>query len=149
MLVIFSQKKPVGTRKKNYSGLKFERTFPGLNEYTRENRAYWRAGKEMKERYTNLVAWEAKGQRLPIWHKPVKILFNWYEEDSRRDLDNIFSAKKFILDGLVMAGVIPDDSQKYVRRLRDEIYIDKNHPRVEVEITSAYAKSWHETDGGR
>lgn len=148
MLIIWSQKKPVGMRKK-HARLKFERTFPSLNDYTDENRTSWRAGKEMKERYTTLVAWEAKGQRLRIWRKPVKILFSWYEEDSARDLDNIFSAKKFILDGLVEAGVIPDDSQKYVRALRDEVYIDKDHPRVEVEITSAYAKSWHEADGAR
>lgn len=148
MLIIWSQKKPVGLSKKP-PRLKFERTFPSLNDYTDENRTSWRAGKEMKERYTTLVAWEAKGQRLRIWRKSVKILFRWYEEDSARDLDNIFSAKKFILDGLVEAGVIPDDSQKYVRALRDEVYIDKDHPRVEVEITSAYAKGWHEADGAR
>lgn len=149
MLVIRSNKKPVGVRGKNSATNKFERTFPGLNEYTRKNRANWRAGKNMKEKYTQMVAWEAKGQHLSAWHKPVKILFSWYEEDNRRDLDNIFSAKKFILDGLVEAGVIPDDGQKYVRGLRDEIFIDPRAPRVEIEITSAYANSWHEADGRR
>lgn len=146
MLIIRSVKKPAAMRRRYKSSPKFERTFPSFNEYVNKNRSGWRAGADMKEDYTKLVCYEAKGQRVPIWRRPVKILFNWYEEDTRRDLDNVFSAKKFILDGLIEAGVIPDDSQKYVRGLRDEIFIDPKAPRVEVEITSAFDESWHEGD---
>lgn len=144
MLVIKSKKKPVPRSKRNRSRTKYYRTFPDLNDYTYKNRASWQAGKKMKEEYTDLVWLEAKAQRLRIWRRPVKVLFTWYEEDRARDLDNICAAKKFILDGLVKAHVIPDDSQDYVRNLRDRFAIDPTCPRVEVEITDATSRSWHE-----
>lgn len=52
--------------------------------------------------------------RLPKFEKPVKIHFHWVEKDMRRDLDNIAFAKKFILDALVKAGKLRDDSRRYV-----------------------------------
>lgn len=46
---------------------------------------------------------------------PVRVEITWYEKDRRRDPDNIASAKKYILDSLVEAGVFPDDGWKYVK----------------------------------
>lgn len=66
--------------------------------------------------------------------KPVTIRFRWIEKNSRRDMDNIAFAKKFILDALVKKGVLQDDGWKWVRGFKDEFYIDKKNPRIEVEL---------------
>lgn len=65
---------------------------------------------------------------------PVRVSFLWVESSRRRDLDNIFFAKKFILDGLVAARVLEDDDARHVVALHDEIAYDSANPRVEVVI---------------
>ena len=39
-----------------------------------------------------------------------------------------------ILDGLVTAGVLPDDTMKYIKSLHHTFIIDKVKPRIEVVI---------------
>lgn len=60
--------------------------------------------------------------------------FRWYEENKNRDLDNICFAKKFILDALVAEKVIESDGWRGVRGFTDNFFIDKERPRIEVEI---------------
>ena len=69
--------------------------------------------------------------------RPVIVTFDWYEKDRRRDLDNIYSGKKFILDALVKCGVLQNDTQKWVIGLVDRIHTDKQNPRIEVTIIEA------------
>ena len=45
---------------------------------------------------------------------PCRIHFVWREMQQNRDLDNIFFAKKYVLDALQVAGILPNDSQKWV-----------------------------------
>lgn len=71
---------------------------------------------------------------LPKLNNPVKIDFLWVEENRRRDLDNIAFAKKFILDALVSAGVLRNDSQKYVRGFSDSVQQGKEN-KVILTIT--------------
>jgi Holliday junction resolvase RusA-like endonuclease len=70
---------------------------------------------------------------LPAYERVVLVI-TWYEPDRRRDPDNIMAGQKFILDGLVAAGTIPNDSQKYVRGIVHRFKVDRKNPRVEVEI---------------
>ena len=73
---------------------------PGLNEIIAANR---------RNRYkgANLKATTEQGIRLQIRvamnaglcrpiEKPCRIVITWGEKNRRRDLDNIFSAKKFV-----------------------------------------------------
>lgn len=68
---------------------------------------------------------------------PVIVTIDWYEKDRRRDLDNIYSGKKFILDALVECGVLQGDGQKWVTGLVDRIHTDRKNPRIEVSIMEA------------
>ena len=92
------------------------------------------AGKIKKEE-TDRVAWECKkthhGANLEF---PVHISYVWYCKNERKDIDNVAFAKKFINDGLVSAGILPDDSRKYVLGFSDEFPVDKKNPRVEIFI---------------
>lgn len=87
--------------------------FPGLNEYTQANRSNAHIGNDMKTEYTNAVALVVKRDGFRVKY-PVTIDFVWQEENAKRDPDNIIFAKKFILDGLVVAGILPNDTQQWV-----------------------------------
>jgi len=107
---------------------------PGLNEIiaaAKNGKGKYQPYALMKERYTNMVAWLAK--KLPRYNEVVLII-TWYEPDHRRDPDNIMAGQKFIMDGLVEAGTIPDDSQKHVKGIAHRFRVDRINPRIEVEI---------------
>lgn len=104
---------------------------PGFNEIIEAAKRNPHEYARMKETYTAMVAWLAK--KLPRFEK-VALVITWYEPDHRRDPDNIMAGQKFILDGLVAAGTIPNDSQKYVWGIVHRFKVDRKNPRVEVEI---------------
>lgn len=106
--------------------------FPSLNDYVSKERTNRFVAAKMKREETERVWWSCS-QLKPV-KEPVAIHFRWYEPNRRRDIDNIRFGAKFILDGLVNAEIISDDSQRYVKRLSDEVLIDKDNPRVEVDI---------------
>ena len=87
-------------------------------------------GNQLKQQETNLIALYAK--RLKPCTNPVFIDFKYYEPNAKRDPDNIVAAKKFILDGLVVAGVLPNDTQKWILGFSDTWQVSK---KVGVEIT--------------
>ena len=66
--------------------------------------------------------------------KPVYITYKWYEPNKKRDLDNIAFAKKFVQDALVTNGILENDGWANIVGFCDEFYVDKENPRVEVEI---------------
>lgn len=106
--------------------------FPSLNEYIGVCRRNKYRANQMKRRETSRAARAARG--VDPFTEPVVVSFLWVEQDRRRDLDNIAFAKKFVLDGLVEAGVIENDNARHVVGLRDEFSYDKQNPHVEVVI---------------
>lgn len=112
---------------------------PGLNEYTRSCRGNKYGGNNVKQDAQTLVGIALRAARLRGVRAPVRMAFRWYEEDKRRDIDNIAFAKKFILDALVKTGILPDDSRKWLLSFVDEFpEPDKSNPRIEVEIEEAF-----------
>jgi Holliday junction resolvase RusA-like endonuclease len=109
--------------------------FTDLNTYIRKIAYNRYAGGSVKKAETERVFWECKLQKIkPIAQYPVQIIFNWYIKNYKKDLDNIAFAKKFILDGLVMAKVLENDTQRFVGGFTDLFYLDKENPRTEIEI---------------
>jgi Holliday junction resolvase RusA-like endonuclease len=106
--------------------------FPGLNEIIAAAKSSPYAYSKMHEQYTDIVAWTAK--MLPRFEGTVDITVMWHEKNAKRDIDNIASGFKFIGDGLVKAGIIRDDSQKYVKSITHRFEVDAEHPRIEVEV---------------
>ena len=104
---------------------------PGFNEIIDAAKRNPHEYARMKETYTAMVAWLVK--KLPRFEK-VALVITWYEPDQRRDPDNIMAGQKFILDGLVAAGTIPNDSQRYIQGILHRFRVDKQNPRIEVEI---------------
>lgn len=112
-----------------------------LNAYIKALNSHRYAGSSIKREETNRIYYDAKKQCLTeITAYPVKLKMAWYCRDNRKDIDNVAFAKKFILDGLVAARVLENDSRRFVSGFTDEFFIDKKNPRVEVEILQTLQK---------
>jgi hypothetical protein len=109
---------------------------PSLNEYIQAERSNRFKASSMKKKATELVFWECRRQKLDVLTKPITITYTWYMKNKKKDLDNVEFAKKFINDGLVLAGIIINDGQEWVRGFTDKFKIDRNSPRVEVVLTN-------------
>ena len=104
-----------------------------LNTYINAERANRYAGAEIKKKMTDYITLIAKRLKTKI-EPPVKIRFKWYTKNLRIDPDNTAFAKKFVLDGIVKAGILENDSRRYIKGFTDEFDLDPEDPRVEVEI---------------
>lgn len=106
----------------------------GLNEYTRANRANRYKGADMKRANQEKVNWCIKASGIEPFKSTVRISVTWIEPNMKRDPDNVRFGIKFILDALVEMGIIPDDTQKYVRGISDKFLVNRQDPRIIVEI---------------
>lgn len=107
-----------------------------LNTYVNAERSHRSKGASIKREETDRVAWEFCNVK-PITSYPVHITYTWYSKDSRKDIDNIAFAVKFIHDGLVDAGVLEGDGRKHISGFSHSAFlIDRENPRVELVITS-------------
>lgn len=107
-----------------------------LNEYINVERTPRRGATmaaKIKRYETQRVQYSAHDV-APVKKYPVRIKMTWFCPDGRHDPDNIAFAKKFILDGLVHAGILVNDGWKQVRGFSDEFEIDADNPGVQVEI---------------
>ena len=99
----------------------------------------------VKREWDMRVAWEARAQRVPVpgtW--PVAVFITVYEPNRRRDWDGSLAfAEKTVLDGLQLAGVLPNDNLAHVMPVVPWVEFDRERPRVEVEIVEG-EEAWKE-----
>lgn len=89
---------------------------PGLNEIIASARSHKMKSASQKKKYTTRIAWYAKVHLNPIQGK-FDICFTWNERNRRRDPDNIAVGQKFVLDGLVLANIIPNDGWNQINSI--------------------------------
>jgi len=109
---------------------KISERLPGLNEYINACRRNKFAGAKMKKDTDNLIGWFINIAHLKPIGEPIKVIFEWHIKKDRRDLDNIASAKKFILDALQKTGILPNDNKKFVQGFTDKFLYDKENEIV-------------------
>lgn len=97
--------------------------FPTLNEYIDCERGSTIAAAAMKKKCTEQVRVQCIEQSIPPVAGKVDLLFEWHSS-TRHDPDNVAFAKKFILDGLQLAGVLENDNRKFIGTMADEIITD-------------------------
>ena len=107
----------------------------------RKNGKFTTKGNAMKQEYQRKVVSAVRSQLRGIHiDKPVKIYYTFYEENRKRDLDNISAfAHKVIQDGLVKGGLIANDGWKNIVGFSDEFFVDKENPRIEILIREVEA----------
>lgn len=116
---------------------------PSDNKYKgRHNVWEYRAD---KKKWLDMVMYQCKDKTLkkPIRRAKVTITY-YFKTRGRRDPDNY--SGKFILDGLVQAGMIEDDSFKCID-LRLKGGYDKRHPRTEIIIEDMEGEQCHNQNG--
>lgn len=111
----------------------------GLNNYISACRTNHYKGASMKAHNEKIVMSEIYRQmRGQHFKKPVLMKYSWYEPNRRRDLDNVSSfGRKVIQDALVKAHVLDNDGWKQIKGFSDAFYVDSKNPRIEIEIIEA------------
>lgn len=106
---------------------------PTMNEIVKVSKSHPMAYANMKKKYTGLVVLQARKLKRV---DRADFHITWHCKDKRKDKDNISGGgTKFLLDGLVAAGVIDNDGWKQVGDITNKFAVDKENPRIEVEIT--------------
>ena len=107
-----------------------------LNDYITACRTNQYKGAKIKSSNEHKVIQAIYEQfgRLRI-ESPVYMKYRWYEPNKRRDLDNVSSfGRKVIQDSLVQTRVLQNDGWKEITGFQDEFFVDRDRPRIEVEI---------------
>ncbi len=68
------------------------------------------------------------------WEKVLVHVVFFHKINRRRDEDNAMGSLKAVYDGIVDSGLVKDDERKYMRRSMPNFKIDKEFPRVELQI---------------
>ena len=104
-----------------------------IEESKKGNRRY-QPYNEIKQHHTERVAWIIKSKiKKPLPKVDVEI--EWICKDKRKDKDNVSGGGiKFILDGLVMAGVIKNDGWKEIGNISHTFGVAKHNPRAIVKL---------------
>lgn len=108
---------------------------PSLNDYINICRRNKFEASNFKKGIEGDIIWAIRKAKIPQILKPIKITYTWIEKNHKRDIDNVSSSKKYILDALQKEGIIKNDSPKYYVGHEDIFKYDKkNGDRVIIEI---------------
>jgi len=100
----------------------------GLNWYRNSNHFL---SNKIKAHYHELVKQQIGDNKFT----KIRIIYKVYAGRNGTDGHNIRAVmEKFICDGLVECGALPDDSIEYLRGDESYYFISKENPRIEVEI---------------
>ena len=112
---------------------------PGLNEVIEANRSGWRVGAALKKDTETLIrlairAAKGRGECWPV-SGPCAVHLEWQERNRLRDLDNIFSGVKFVLDAMKSEGLIRNDSQRYVQGITHQFQVgETDQVTITIEL---------------
>lgn len=120
--------------------LRIDCDFIYLNEYIDRERTNRMIASSIKKKLTNTVMEQALYANCNKPKRQVDMVFSWHVK-GKHDSDNIAFAKKFVLDGMVKAGILENDNPKWVRHLKDYIYHD-----VDKGSSDYVEVSWEETN---
>ena len=100
----------------------------GLNWYRNAHHMLTNLVKRHYHELTAIAMGENKFNR-------IRVTYRVYAGRSGTDGHNIRAIiEKYFMDGLVNCGAIPDDSVEYVLGDASEYYIDRENPRIEIDI---------------
>ena len=107
--------------------------FPTMNEIINASKAHKMKYARMKKEYGAVVFYHSKHLGKITGRNAYHC--KWYRTNRRHDPDNIAAGgTKVLLDGLMASKVLENDGHKQVGRITHDFGVDKENPRVEVEI---------------
>lgn len=100
-----------------------ETVLPTLNQYIDAERANKYIASSLKKKFTKICSEYAlaiKNKIDPNGLYDIYIIYN--VEDNRTDSDNLYHGMKYVLDGLVVSGVLAKDGRKNVRHILNYVF---------------------------
>ena len=96
---------------------------PSLNDVIDENRRDKHEGNRLKREVQDIIGQyirvsRAKKLLAPVTTEGNVVFIEWREANRKRDVDNVQSSVKFILDALVVHKILPNDTRRWV----DQVY---------------------------
>jgi Holliday junction resolvase RusA-like endonuclease len=111
--------------------LRIEGIPPTQNEFRRMH--HFEIAKRKKE-WEEIVRMEVKRQSIEKVEKVIMTYFFHFADNRKRDADNYATSCKFIQDGLVKAGILPDDDFEHVLELSIGRGWNAKKPYIEIEM---------------
>ncbi len=103
---------------------------PTINKYIGRS-VIWAYQKDKKEyEQENILLNLKRKPREPIERCEINLKF-YFKDKRRRDLNNY---EKFVFDFLVSGGFIIDDNYNVITKQTMSGYVDRENPRVEIEV---------------
>lgn len=111
----------------------FDNKLTTLNDYISAERTNKFMAAKIKREETEYIRLSAMSSPK-VTRYPVKVIIHWHCKSQRTDPDNIAFAVKFILDGLVKAGVLGGDTWRHVSGGIDHRFYESAFDFVRVEL---------------
>ena len=110
--------------------------FTTLNEYTNSNRNNKFGGASIMKNNKAVAYYQMLNK--PKIETPCKLRFTWNIKKPKNgkyhDPDNIAFCKKYILDAMVKAEIIPDDTMKHIIGFIDEFKVSEKEGVEVVKV---------------
>ncbi len=89
---------------------------PSLNDYIAQLNNNRYVANDFKRKHDSLICYDILSQLKGLQiEKQVYVHLHFIEENKKRDVDNVYSASKYILDALVKMKVLKNDNPRYVK----------------------------------
>lgn len=113
--------------------------YPSLNEFInadRIRRGSWSKGNVLKHECQTQIIPHIKAAIKKELKTPISLHYTFFCPNAKKDKDNVASFfTKVFQDSLVVGGVLHNDGWNDIKSYRYDFEIDKDYPRVEVEIS--------------
>lgn len=94
----------------------------GKPPLSHNQRLHWREKAQRTRNIRDHVSWRVKAAKLPQQRRITVQLHYAPQDNRRRDAPNLTATSKPAIDGLVDAGLVPDDNDAYVTELMPVIH---------------------------
>ena len=111
---------------------------PSLNDVIDENRRDKHEGNRLKREVQDIIGQYIRVSRskkllAPVTTEGNVVFIEWHEANRKRDVDNVQSSVKFILDALVVHKILPNDTRRWVEQVHHKV-VDSDESGAVVYI---------------
>lgn len=89
----------------------------GIPPLSMNSRAHWARTARKAAELRVAMAWKYRAARIPRMNKVRLALYYAPPDKRKRDADNLVATLKVVKDALQDAGIVPDDTPRYVEAL--------------------------------
>lgn len=89
------------------------------------------------KRFRRMAKEAVEAERIATapWGKVLVEVSFFYANNRHRDQDNAMFSLKPVYDGIIDSGLIPNDTPEYMERAMPRLLVDRNCPRIMLDIT--------------